>query len=77
MQALKAKFGEIEVESYKDGLYDNATEEWHMPYDPGEIEREERNSLIIALQCFNYTAKYRGFSNIHSIHTARPERSLQ
>ena len=59
MQALKAKFEEIEVESYKDVLYDNATEEWYMPYDPEEIEREERNSLIIALQFFNYMAKYR------------------
>ena len=59
MQALKAKFGEIEVESFKDVLYDNTTEEWYMPHDPEEIEREERNSLIIALQFFNYTAKYR------------------
>ena len=30
-----------------------------MPDDPEEIEHEERNSQIIALQFFNYTAKYR------------------
>ena len=30
-----------------------------MPHVPEEIEREKRNSLIIALQFFNYTAKYR------------------
>ena len=39
MEAFRDRFTAAELLSYKDVLYDKATEEWYAPYDPGKVER--------------------------------------
>ena len=48
VEAFRDRFIAAELLSYKEVLYDGATEEWYAPYDPDEVEREERNCMRLA-----------------------------
>ena len=50
MEAFRDRFTAAELLSYKDVLYEDAAEEWYAPYDPKEVEREERNCMLLACQ---------------------------
>ena len=50
MEAFRDQFTATELLSYKEVLYDEATEEWYMQRDPDEVEREERNCMRLAQQ---------------------------
>ena len=43
MEAYKNQFTTTELLSYKEVLYDEATEYWYAQRDLDEVEREERN----------------------------------
>ena len=49
MAAFRDRFTAAKLVSYKEVLYDDATEEWYAPYDPKEVEHEERNDSFITL----------------------------
>ena len=53
MEAFRCRFTATELLSYKEVLYDEATEEWYTPYDPKEVECEERNCMRLAQQFFH------------------------
>ena len=40
-------------------LYDEATEEWYAPYDPDEVECEERNCMRLARELYHLVDEYR------------------
>ena len=48
MEASRDQFTTTELLSYKEVLYDEATEEWYTQGDPDEVEREERNCMHLA-----------------------------
>ena len=45
MAAFRVRFTVAELLSYKEVLYDDATEECYALYHPKEVEREERNCM--------------------------------
>ena len=45
MEAFENEFSTAELLSYKEELYDEATEEWYAQRDPDEVEREERHLI--------------------------------
>ena len=49
MDDLNKKFRKLELESYKDAVYDSATEEWNMQYDPKAVEYEKERAKRISL----------------------------
>ena len=53
MEAFRDRFTAAELLSYKEVLYDEATEEWYAPHDPDEVEREERNCMRLARQIYH------------------------
>ena len=40
-------------------LYEDATDEWYAPYDPKEVEREERNCTRLARQSYHLVEVFR------------------
>ena len=50
MEAFRDQFTTTELPSYKEVLYDEATEEWYVQRDPDEVERGERNCMCFARQ---------------------------
>ena len=50
MEAFRDQFTTTELLSYKEVLYDEATEEWYAQRDPDEVEREEHNCMRLARQ---------------------------
>ena len=58
MEAFRDRFNAAELLSYKEVLYDEDTEEWYAPYDPKEVEREERNCMRIARQFYFTLSTY-------------------
>ena len=48
MEAFRDQFITTELLSYKEVLYDEATEEWYAQHDPDEVEHEERNCMRLA-----------------------------
>ena len=59
MEAFRDRFTAAELLSYKEVLYDEATEEWYAPYDPKEVEREERNCMRLAREFYHLVEVYR------------------
>ena len=59
MEAFRDRFTAAELLSYKEVLYDEATEEWYAPHDPDEVEREERNCMRLARQFYYLVEEYR------------------
>ena len=59
MEAFRDRFTAAELLSYKEVFYDEATEEWYAPYDPGEVEHEECNCTRLAQQFYHLVAEYR------------------
>ena len=58
MEAFRDRFTAAELLSYKEVLYDDATEEWYEPYDPKEVEREECNCMRLARQFYHLVEEY-------------------
>ena len=58
MEAFRDRFTAAELLSYKEVLYEDATEEWYAPYDP-KVEREERNCTRLARQLYHLVEVYR------------------
>ena len=59
MEAFRDRFIAAELLSYKEVLYEDATEEWYATYDPKEVEREERNCMLLARQFYRLVGVYR------------------
>ena len=59
MEAFSDRFTAAELLSYKEVLYEDAMEEWYIPYDPKEVEREERNCMQLALQFYHIVGEYK------------------
>ena len=59
MEAFRDRFTAAELLSHKEVWYDEATEEWYAPYDPTEVEREERNCMRLARQFYHLVEVYR------------------
>ena len=53
------------TESYKEVLYDEATEEWYTQRDPDEVGREERNCIRLSRQ-FGHLMEENDFSPMYS-----------
>ena len=58
MEAFRNQSTAAELLSYKEVLYDEATEEWYAQRDPDEVELEERNCMRLAPQ-FCHMKEYR------------------
>ena len=50
MEVFRGQFTVTELLSYKEVLYDEATEEWYAQHDPAEVEREEHSCMRLARQ---------------------------
>ena len=59
MKAFRDRSTTTELLSYKEVLYDEATEEWYAPYDPDQVEREECNCMRLAPQFYQLVAESR------------------
>ena len=59
MEAFRDRFTAAELLSYKELLYDEATEGRYAPHDPDEMEREERNCMRFARQFYHLVEEYR------------------
>ena len=59
MEAFRDQFTTTELLSYKELLYDEATEECYAPHDPDEVDREERNCMRLAQQFYHLVEEYR------------------
>ena len=53
------QFTTTELLSFKEVLYDEATEEWYAQRDPDEVEREEHNCMRLARQFCHLMKEYR------------------
>ena len=59
MEAFKNQFTPTELLSYKEVLYNEATEDWYVQRDLDKVEREERNCMRLAHQFWLTMKKYR------------------
>ena len=59
MEAFRDQFTATELLSYKEMLYDEATEEWYTQRDPDEVDPEERNCMRLARQFCHLMKEYR------------------
>ena len=50
MEAFTDRVTASELLSYKEVLFEEATEEWYAQRDPGEVDREEYNCIRLAEQ---------------------------
>ena len=50
MEAFRNQFTATELLSYKEVMYEKATEEWYAQRDPDEVDREDRNCTRLARQ---------------------------
>ena len=50
MEAFRDQFTATDLLSYKEVLYEEATDEWYAQRDPDEVDREERNCIRFAQQ---------------------------
>ena len=75
MEAFRDQFTGTESLSYKEVLYDKATEEWYAQRDPDEEDREERNYMYLARQFCHLMKEYRGRFFTHVLFQS-PTRSL-
>ena len=57
MEAFRDRL--TELLSYKEVLYNEATEACYAPYDQDEVEREECNCMRLAKQFYHLGAEYR------------------
>ena len=58
MEAFRDRFTAAELLSYKEVLYDEATE-WYAPYVSDEVKREERKRMRLARQFYHLVGEYR------------------
>ena len=59
MEAFRDQFTATELLSYKEVLYDEATDEWYAQRDPDELDREERNCMRLVRQFCHLMKEYR------------------
>ena len=59
MEAFRDQFTASELLSYKEVLFEEATEEWYAQRDPDEVDREERNCIRLAKQFDHLVEEYR------------------
>ena len=59
MEAFRDQFTATEFLSYKEVLYDEATEEWYAQRIPDEVEHEERNCMRLARQFCHHMKEHR------------------
>ena len=59
MEAFRDQFTATELMSYKEVLYEEATEEWYAQRDPEEEDREEPNCIRLSRQFDHLMKEYR------------------
>ena len=59
MEAFKNQFTATELLSYKEVLYNEATEDWYVQRHLDEVECEERNCMRLAQQFCLITKEYK------------------
>ena len=59
MDAFRDQFTAAELPSYKEVLFEEATEEWYAQRDPDEVDREECNCIRLAKQFGHLMEEYR------------------
>ena len=59
MEAFRDRFTAAELLSYKEVLFEEATEEWYAQCDPDEVDREECNCTHLAKQFGHLMEEYR------------------
>ena len=59
MEAFRDQFIATELLSYKEVLYEEATEEWYAQRDPDEVDREDHNCTRLARQFGHLMEEYR------------------
>ena len=59
VETFKNELVTAELLSYKEVLYDEATEAWYAERDPDEVKREERNCMRLAQQFCHLMKEYR------------------
>ena len=59
MEAFRDRFTAAELLSYKEVLFEDATEEWYAQRDPDEVDREECNCIRLAKQFRHLVEEYR------------------
>ena len=59
MKAFRDRFTAAELLSYKEVLFEEATEEWYAKRDPDEVDREECNCIRLAEQFTHLMEGYR------------------
>ena len=59
MEAFRDRFTTAELLSYKEVLFEEATEEWYAQRDSGEVDRGECDSIRLAEQFGHLTEEYR------------------
>ena len=64
MEAFKDQFTATELLSYKEVLYEEATEEWYAQRGPHEVDRENRNCTRLDRQFLMEEYRERGFTYV-------------
>ena len=59
MEAFRDQFTATELLSYKEVLYEEATEEWYAQRDPDEVDHKERNSIRLSRKFGHLMKEYR------------------
>ena len=59
MEAFRDRFIAAELPSYKEVLFEEATEEWHAQRDPDEVDRVESDCICQAEQFAHLMEEYR------------------
>ena len=59
MEGFRDQFTTTVLLSYKEVLYEEATEEWYAQRDPAEVDREDRNCIRLAQQFGHLMKEYR------------------
>ena len=58
MEAFRDQFTTTKLLSWKEVLYEEATEEWYAQRDPDEVDREERNCIRLSRQFGHVMKEY-------------------
>ena len=59
MEEFRDQFTATELLSYKDVMYEEATEDWYAQRDPDEVDLEDRNNTRLARQFVHLMEEYR------------------
>ena len=59
MEVFRDQFTATELLTYKEVLFEEATEEWYAQRDPDEVDCKERNCICLAQQFSHHVEEYR------------------